>query len=199
MYNNRELQGFALGALAAIIVVGLGVAPVLALAGDGLGPPPQTDGLEGFGGSSPLVIPAAAFTSDGNDPDGFYFDFAGGYVNGDGTACLKAAAHLPHGATVTSVHASLYDNASGNIMVNLRRVDEVSGSSDVMVSFGTAVNGTSIQQVADESINFPEVSYPGYAYYVTTCLNYAEHRLYAVQIYYDRYLLSLPIVLRNSG
>ncbi len=29
------------------------------------------------------------------------------------------------------------------------------------------------------------ISYPTYAYYVTTCLNYADHRLYSVCIYYQ--------------
>lgn len=145
---------------------------------------PEGPAPAGLDDASPLVIPAADFSSDGNDPDGFYFDFAGGYVNGDGTGCLKAPAYLPHGATVTSVHASLYDNAPGNVMVNLRRVDVVSGSSDVMASFGTVTDSTSIQHVADESINDAGVSHPAYAYYVTTCLNYADHRLYSVYIYY---------------
>jgi len=40
----------------------------------------------GTGYTSPLVIPAADFTSDGSDPDGFFFDFSGGYINGSGTA-----------------------------------------------------------------------------------------------------------------
>jgi len=34
---------------------------------------------------SPLVIPAAGFSSEGTDPDGFCFNFAG-YVDGNGTA-----------------------------------------------------------------------------------------------------------------
>lgn len=134
--------------------------------------------------SSPLVITAADFSSDGNDPDGFYFDFAGGYVNGNGTACLKAPAYLPHGAIVDSVYASLYDNAAGNVMVNLRRVNVSTGGSDAMASFGTSSDSTSIQDSSDATISYPEVSYPTYAYYVTTCLNYADHRLYSVRIYY---------------
>jgi hypothetical protein len=134
--------------------------------------------------ASPLIIPAADFSSDGVDPDGFSFDFAGGYVNGDGTACLKAPAYLPDGASVASVYASLYDNAPGNVMVILRRVDNVSGVSDVMASFGTAIDSTTIQQMGDDSINEPDVVYPAFAYYVTTCLNYPDHRLYSVRIYY---------------
>ena len=140
--------------------------------------------LDEAGYGSPLVVPASDFSSDGNDPDGFYFDFAGGYVNGNGTACLKAPAYLPAGAAVTSVYASIYDNAAGNVMVNLRRVNVSSGSSDAMASFGTESDSTAIQQRGDTVINYPEVIHPDYAYYLTTCLNYADHRLYSVRIYY---------------
>jgi hypothetical protein len=136
------------------------------------------------GYQSPLVISAADFSSDGFDPDGFYFSFAGGYINGDGSACLKAPAYLPQGATVTSVYASLYDNASDDVTVNLRRVNRSTGATDVMASVSTASNSTSIQQRGDTSISYPDISYPTYAYYVTTCLSYANHRVYAVRIYY---------------
>jgi hypothetical protein len=133
---------------------------------------------------SPLIVSAADFSNDGMDPDGFFFDFAGGYVNGDGTACLKAPVYLPNGASVVSVYASLYDNAVGLIIVNLWRVNVASGVSDMMANFGTLSDSTAIQLVGDEAIDYPDVSYPTYAYYLTTCLNYADHRLYSVRIYY---------------
>jgi len=136
------------------------------------------------GYQSPLVIPAADFSSDGSDPDGFFFSFSGGYVNGDGTACLKAPAYLPKGAHVTSVYASLYDNASGNVTVNLRRVNRSTGATNVMAAASTSSNSTSIQNRSDTSINYPDVSYPTYAYYVTTSLYHANHRVYSVRIYY---------------
>ena len=181
-------KGFVMGVLAAVIVA-LGIAPVVARGGDQNRPPANQAlvspaGPQAFGGSAPLVIPAAAFTSDGVDPDGFYFSFAGGYVNGDGSACLKAPAYLPQGAYVTSVYASLYDNASGNVTVNLRRVHRSTGATNVMASVSTSSNSTSIQQRSDTSISYPDISYPTYAYYVTTCLSYADHRVYAVRIYY---------------
>jgi hypothetical protein len=126
------------------------------------------------GYQSPLVIPAADFSSDGTDPDGFFFSFAGGYVNGDGSACLKAPAYLPKGAHVVSVYASLYDNASGNVAVNLRRVNRSTGETNVMATANTSSDSTSIQQRGDTTINYPDVSYPTYAYYVTTCLSHAK-------------------------
>jgi hypothetical protein len=195
------LKGFALGMLAALIVA-LGIAPVVARGGD-QHLPPKNDapaspaGPQGFGGPSPLVIPAAAFTSDGGDPDGFYFSFGGGYINGDGTAFLKTPAYLPKGAIVYQVYASLYDNASGNVTVNLRRVNRSTGATNVMASVSTSSNSTSIQQRGDTSISYPDISYPTYAYYLTTYLGHANQRIYSVSIYYHEYWLYLPLVLRN--
>jgi hypothetical protein len=133
---------------------------------------------------SPLVVPAADFTSDGYDPDGFHFLFDGGYVDGTGTACLKAPAYLPNGATVVSVYASLYDNwPDTDIGVNLRRVNTVSGASSLMGTLWTDGASTSIQSVGDTSIDGATTN-ATYAYYLTTCLNSAQHRLYSVRIYY---------------
>ena len=143
------------------------------------------------------VIPAAAFTSDGFDPDGFFFSFAGGYINGDGSACLKAPAYLPDGAIVTWVYASIYDNADGDVTVNLQRVNRSTGATNAMASVSTSSNSTSIQQRYDSSISYPDIDYPDYAYYVTTCLDYADHRIYSVRIYYYEYFIYLPLVLRN--
>jgi hypothetical protein len=197
--NKNALRGFALGILAAIVVVGLGLVPVLAH-GAGQPPAPQAYQPEGFGGTSPLVIPAAAFTSDGQDPDGFFFDFAGGYVNGVGTACLKAPVYLPRGVVVYAVRASLYDNATGNVYVYMRRVNRNTGAGDVMAALRTLSDSTSIQQPQDRSIDYPHIGdlYSTYYYYVTTCLDSANHRLYAVQIDYGPHRQFLPVILRRS-
>jgi hypothetical protein len=205
MNEKNALRGFFMGVLAALIVVGLGITPVLAQSGNrgavvtNRPSGPLVEGPQGFGGKSPLVVPAAAFTSDGGDPDGFHFDFAGGYVNGDGTACLKAPVHLPAGAVVNSVYASLYDNAPGNIMVNLRRIDVSTGANDVVATLGTESDSTAIQHLNDSDIDHAYIVYPDYAYYLTTCLNYADHRLYSVRVYYDEFAVFLPIVLKGSS
>ncbi len=131
-----------------------------------------------------LVIPAADFSSDGFDPGGFFFDFAGGYVDGRNTACLKAPAYLPDGVTVSEMWTSLYDNASGGVVVNLRRVHNYTGVTNVMAAASTSTDSTSIQTPGDSSISFAEVSHPYYSYYVDTCLSSSNHRLYSVRIYY---------------
>jgi len=136
---------------------------------------------------SPLVIPAADFSSDGSDPDGFSFSFSGGYIGGSSSLpCIKAPAYLPAGATVVSVWASVYDDfAPGAIQLYLRRVNVSSGASNVIASLGTSTDSTDIQQIKDLEVNYATVLYPDYAYYLTTCLTDVAHRLYSVRIYYS--------------
>jgi len=189
--------------LAAAIVTGLGIAPLLAYGSERWGllarDPDGSLAAEPAGpGLSLLVIPAAAFSSDGGFPGGFFFDFETGYLQGDGFGCLKAPVYLPHGAAVDSVYASLYDNASGIVTVDLKRVDVVSGAVHTMATLGTASDSASIQSVGDDTVGYPEVSYPAYAYFLTTCLTSADHRVYAVRIYYAAHRVFLPVVLRDS-
>lgn len=145
---------------------------------------PDESFLAAASSGSPLVIAAAGFSSDGGFPDGFFFDFESGYLQGDGFACLKAPAYLPHGVTVEYVGASLYDNATGSVTVNLKRVDVVSGAVNTMAALGTPWDSTDIQSVGDNDIDYEEISYPAYAYFLTICLSSADHRLYSVRIYY---------------
>ncbi|KPL06836.1 hypothetical protein AMJ86_06995 [bacterium SM23_57] len=192
MQCKNALPGLLLGVLAAMmVVIGLGNTPAMANALDLYNLESQW-----FGGSSTLVIPAAAFSSDGGFPDDFFFDFDNGYVQGDNFACLKAPVYLPDGAKVTSVTASLYDNAPVDFGVDLRRVNVVTGTVDVMASIMTTRNSTSIQQRSDTTISYPEVSYPAYAYFLTTCLNSPSHRLYAVIINTENKIY-LPVVYRD--
>jgi hypothetical protein len=145
MRSKNALPCFALGMLAAIVVVGLGVAPALARAGGPAALPAsralasQAVAPQGFGGSSPLVIPAAAFKSTGANPGGFFF-YAGGDIEGTGSACLKAPVYLPDGVTVTSVNASIYDAGTGDVVVDLRRVNITSGATNKMASPATVSN-----------------------------------------------------------
>jgi hypothetical protein len=203
MRTNAAWRATMLALLAVAIVTGLGIAPLLAyasarwelLAYDPDGPLADEPAGPGL---SLLVIPAAAFSSDGGFPDGFFFDFETGYLRGDNFACLKAPVYLPQGAVVDSVYASLYDNADGTVAVTLRRVDVVSGSMDIMAAAGTTTDSTSIQQTEDITVSYREVTYPRYAYFLTTCLNSADHRVYSVRIYYAAHRVFLPVVLRHS-
>jgi hypothetical protein len=140
------------------------------------------------GYSSPLVIPAADFSDDGWDPDSFFLSFGGGYVTGTaaGYGCLKAPAYLPHGATVTSVYAYLYDNdGARSAYADLRRVRNMTGVQETMASVSTSgyANSTSIRYLGDTTIS-PNGVDNLYSYYVTTCVGSSGIRLYAVRIFY---------------
>jgi len=138
--------------------------------------------------SSPLVIPAADFSSDGYAPEGYMFWFSAGALYGENVSgtCLMAPAYLPNGATVTDMFITAYDNdATNNTYVNLWRVDNYAGTSaQVMASVATAGVSTYIQTPGTYTITYPDVVYPTYSYFVTTCLSYSELRLYSVRIYY---------------
>ena len=139
--------------------------------------------------SSPLVIPAAAFSSDGYDPDSMFFDFYGGYVRGNSATdgCVKAPAYLPNGATITHLYATLYDkNASNPVWADLWRVNRLTGATDWMATVETTGASTSIQNLYTTSIDDPLVNYPDYAYYVTSCLLSSNLRLYSVRIYFQK-------------
>lgn len=137
--------------------------------------------------SSPLVIPAADFSSDGFDPDSFRFSFIGGYMTGQNVNnCQQAPAYLPAGAAVSNLFVSLYDNdAANDLALEVRRVNNFNGQSDTMASVkSTGASGT-LKSLNDASIANPTIVYPDYSYYVTTCLASNQLRFYSVRIYYS--------------
>ncbi len=139
-------------------------------------------------GPAPLVIPGAAFASDGTFPDSHFFSFSGGYQMGSssgGDGCMAAPAYLPDGVEVYQMVATLYDNdATNDIYVQLWRVDNSTGVTAIMGEVSTSGAQASIVTPFEASMNYPAVEYPYYSYYVTTCLLGASHRLYAVRVYY---------------
>ncbi len=79
---------------------------------------------KGIGGTSPLVIPAAAFASKGNSAGSSYFQMFSGYLQGSSLAggCVQAPVYLPQGVEIVSLYASLYDNdPTNNVYVTLTR------------------------------------------------------------------------------
>jgi hypothetical protein len=138
--------------------------------------------------SSPLIIPAADFRSDGYDPDSFFFSFGNGYAQGEhANTCMMAPAYLPNGATIEEIYASVYDNDANsgiNIWVRLYRVNNYSGAVNTMANMETTSQSTSIQVIEDTSISYPNVLYPDYSYYVGVCLESFDTRLYSVRLYY---------------
>jgi hypothetical protein len=130
---------------------------------------------------------AAAFTADGSNPDSMFFPFGGGYFSGNADAygCMVAAAYLPQGAEITDMFASVYDDdATSNLSVTLRRVDNFAGGTVTMADATTSGQFAGVQVINDFTIVEPIVVYPDYSYYVTTCVLSGSIRLYSVRLYY---------------
>jgi hypothetical protein len=142
----------------------------------------------GIDSSSPLVIPAADFRSDGFDPSSPFFSFWGGYQQGGNlNTCLMAPAYLPNGATVYDIYASIVDNdPAANIWINLYRVDNYDGSVDVMAQMWTDIAYASpdIISLEDYPIDYPLVEYPTYSYYVGACMSSSSIQLYSVRLWF---------------
>ncbi len=162
--------------------------------------PPRTEGAtdevsaSGFS-TSPIVIPAAAFSSE-DESDQFFFNLMFGYTEGDPYACLKAPVYLPHGATITSFYAYLYDNNDpSNITVMLRRAGSLTGAQADMGQISTTGTGTSIQYLGDTTISPADVSNL-YSYWLSTCVN-SNTRIHAVRIFYQ-YSVYLPMIIKAS-
>jgi len=100
--------------------------------------------------------------------------------------CLKAPAYLPSGVTVTDIFATVYDNdVTFQSIVHLRRTDNFDGTTDLMATAMSAGTSTALQVLSDSTIDFPNIVYPDYSYYVTTCVESSNIRLYSVRIYFD--------------
>jgi hypothetical protein len=137
------------------------------------------------GYTSPLVIPAADFRSDGLAPGGYTFIFVTGYMVGSTGNCVMAPAYLPNGATVYQFWASAYDNDPANDLgVELHRVNNYNGAQNVMASVTTTGQSGAIQSLSDYVITNPLVVYPDYSYYVTACLNTSNLRIYSARVWY---------------
>jgi hypothetical protein len=207
MYNKYALKGLMLGMAIPLLLAGFAW---LALAHADRATASQKSANtaaqpsnQGFSGGSPLVIPAAGFSSDGIDPGNYIFWFANGAVEGvdsppTGYApCLKAPVYLPQWAEVYQFWASIYDNdASYNVGVSLRRVDNYSGVSTIMASVNSSGASTDMQSVGDYSIDEDTIYYPDYSYYATVCLNGSATKLYSVRVWYLKHDVFLPIIMR---
>jgi hypothetical protein len=138
--------------------------------------------------SSPLVIPAADFRSDGYDPDSIFFFFGGGYIQGgNANSCVMAPAYLPNGATVYDIYASVVDNdAAANVWIRLFRVNNNTGVVNEMAYMYTddVYHSPDIISLEDDSVDYPIVEYPTYSYYVGSCLASSAIHLYSVRIWY---------------
>lgn len=140
-----------------------------------------------------VLVPAAAFSSDGYALSTYFFPFSGGYIystDNSGSLCAMAPVYLPDGVTVTAVSGYVYDNdVNANISLTLYAETYTStGGDPTMASVSSPANNTSLQVITDTTISNAVVDLGTYAYYAATCLGYgasgSNNRLYAVQVFY---------------
>ena len=141
---------------------------------------------------SPLVIPAAAFLSDGIDPDGY--EFSEGHIEGEGGEVhLVAPVYLPAGEVVLGLRAYVFDSTNScdvgdeDVEVFLTRVALATGTSELVAittSEGTSPNveftPTFLLYSSNATIDNNE-----YAYWadLKICAG-AHHRFYALVVEY---------------
>ena len=144
------------------------------------------------------VLPPAAFTSDGNDPDGFMMPFSGGYFFGlvSTGACLLAPVQLPNGVTITSLEVRLDDaNGTDSEWFDLDRINLETGTVTAMAMVSSPAGTTGgLVTLTDDTITEPIVS-DMYAYQVTTCAR-PNINVYSVRIGYSS-TTNLPSVMKN--
>jgi hypothetical protein len=148
----------------------------------------EQESSKGFGGGSPLVVPAAAFATNGNHDDTYFFHPFQGHMRGKSATdgCVQAPVYLPRGARVFQLYASILDDDSGaDVYVTLMRSDNFAyHDADTMGSTHTNGASDSIQTPYDQTIQHPDVEYPRYHYWVSMCLPSADTKLYSVRIYF---------------
>jgi len=142
------------------------------------------------GYTSPMVIPGAAFHTDGEDPDGFFFD-VDGFIAGEGTpVMLFAPVYLPNGATIDSMTLYAIDNSDSctgqtSVDVVLNRAEIGDSGLYQMGLVETSGSSTGMQSPTDTTIGPNPVNNMLYRYYVRAMLCSPQHHLYAVSIEYS--------------
>lgn len=144
--------------------------------------------VEGLAMGNQVILPPAAFSSDGYEPGGYFMSFAGGYItesaSSTGGTCLLAPIHFPAGATtIKSVTLYVEDtNASESQWFDFYRINLATGTPEML---GEAYTVDSVG-AAPLPITLSSKSItPAYAYQLTTCLS-SGVRLYGAIIKFGK-------------
>ncbi len=171
-----------------VCVLALGTVGICQITSASEGVPFEGEQAKNFGGSSPLVIPAAAFSTKGNNAGSHNFIWFAGFVKGTALSggCIQAPVYLPRWARVYQMWTSFIDaDGSNDAIVTLtRRAHADLGDIDQMGWLTTSGSDTGITSFSDVSITEPLVMLHDYSYYVTTCLASENLKLYSVRLYF---------------
>jgi hypothetical protein len=118
------------------------------------------------------VLPPAAFSSDGDIPNGFFISANQGYLVGrvDFGACLVAPVQFPDGVTISSFEVRLNDNNTNSYeWFSLYRTDLETGTATEIATVNSPSGVTwGLVALVDDTISNPVVS-DMYAYSLHTC------------------------------
>lgn len=148
---------------------------------------PKSGGESSGAYSSPMVVHATSFLSDGGAADQFFVSFSGGYLYGkNGGTCMMAPVYLPIGCEITWMYITIVDNDATDLTVQLRR-QYVSGSnaSEIIASVSSSGASTTINSPYTSSITNPVVSSQYYNYFFNFCLpDTANIKFFNARLYY---------------
>ena len=129
-------------------------------------------------------------TSSSNDS--LFYSFSDLMLWLTGGACLQAPVNLPHGATVTAVWATMFDNDANDWTFYLARADTgpfaPSSPSELMATVTTTGASTDLQNPGDDTIDFPLIDNYNYNYSIFSCASPAVGWNFAmsdIRIYYS--------------
>ena len=174
-----------------VILVLAAAVPTLAVAPDGEGRDDDSvaANLNGFPATSPLVIPAAAFATNGDSPSSTNMIWYEGYIAGTALAggCIQAPVYLPDNTEITSFYISYIDEDGGqDFTVWLTRTTNTSVAAFLdLATASTTGSSPDVRTAWDTSIQEPIVQLPEYSYYVSTCLPSASTKLISARIYFE--------------
>jgi len=140
------------------------------------------------GGNSPLVIPAAAFTTDGDNPSAYWT--SGPYLRGGVGVRVRATVNLPHLSRITGVSLVARDEStSRDVHVQLKRTP-VGVMSETTTITDLQTSGSDWRLVYPTASHVDtDVDTACNSYWLEAVLDSTLLRLYSVHIHYTNNLV----------
>jgi hypothetical protein len=174
--------------MAALLSLAIG-APAMAQNNDELAAVAAADEGAPVGAVIPnvLVYPASAFTSDGGNPNGFYYSWSDGFMFGTTGACVQLPITFPAGAakmTKVLVFASDTDPAE-SILLRLWTKPITSTASSTLIKSLTSVDSSFVR--AYTLLGTARVLNPNNAYWIGACFDAtSSERIYGAKVFWSR-------------
>lgn len=168
MKNKRHIL------FASIVIATMMVAPAFA---EG----PLTP--KGPGGTSPMVLSAAAFSSDGDQPAGYYTP--GQFISGGAGVTMRAPVYLPAGAYLTDISAVVQDgHPSYDAHIYLHETQFGSFGADTeIVHLESSGSSSTLQYPADYNLDMA-CDPANKMYWVEAFLPADDIKLYSVHFFF---------------